>query len=77
MEFGYLTDTLGLTAGNLSQHLRVLEAAGLIRIDKGIEGRRPRTWVSITGKGHRALLNEIIALKAIVGRVEESVGREK
>jgi len=77
VEFGFLLDTLGLTAGNLSQHLRVLEDAGLIRIDKGIEGRRPRTWVSITGQGRRALLKEIAALKAIVIRVEDLVGSSK
>jgi DNA-binding transcriptional ArsR family regulator len=72
VEFGYLLDTLGLTAGNLSQHLRVLEEAGLVRIDKAIEGRKPRTWVSISSQGRRALLDEIVALKAIVGRVEEA-----
>ena len=74
VEFGFLLDTLRLTAGNLSQHLRVLEDAGFIRIDKGIEGRRPRTWVSITGLGRHALLKEIAALKAIVSSVEDSVG---
>jgi DNA-binding transcriptional ArsR family regulator len=72
VEFGYLLDTLGLTAGNLSQHLRVLEEAGLVRIDKVIEGRRPRTWVSISSRGRRALLDEVVALKAIVGRVEKA-----
>src|SRR6516162_9524519 len=35
VEFSYLRDTLGLTAGNLSQHLGVLETAGLIAIEKG------------------------------------------
>jgi DNA-binding MarR family transcriptional regulator len=70
VEFGYLLNTLGLTGGNLSQHLRVLEEAGLVRINKGFEDRRPRTWVSITAAGRNALLNEIAALKAIVSRVE-------
>ncbi len=39
-EFGYLRDALGLTAGNLSRHLTVLEEAGLIRVEKGYAGRR-------------------------------------
>jgi DNA-binding MarR family transcriptional regulator len=69
-EFRYLLETLGLTAGNLSQHIRVLEEAGLIRVDKVIEGRKPRTWVSISSEGRRALLEEIATLKAIVSRVE-------
>jgi DNA-binding HxlR family transcriptional regulator len=71
-EFRYLMESLGLTAGNLSQHLRVLEEAGLIRIDKVIECRKPRTWVSISSQGRRALLEEVAALKAIVGRVEDA-----
>jgi DNA-binding MarR family transcriptional regulator len=48
VEFRFIQETMELTAGNLSQHLRVLEEAGLIRVTKGTEGRRPRTWVSVT-----------------------------
>ena len=48
VEFSYLRDTLGLTAGNLSQHLGVLETAGLVAIEKGYAGKRARTWVSLT-----------------------------
>jgi DNA-binding MarR family transcriptional regulator len=70
VEFRFLLDSLALTGGNLSQHLRVLADAGLIRIQKGTEGRRPKTWVLITPRGRRALLQEIAALKAIVARVE-------
>ena len=43
VEFGYLRSNLDLTAGNLSQHLTVLENSGLIRIEKGYEGKRART----------------------------------
>jgi hypothetical protein len=32
-----------LTAGNLGQHLSVLEKAELVHIEKGYEGKRPRT----------------------------------
>ncbi len=63
VDFGYLQDALELTGGNLSQHLRVLEGAGLVRIQKTIEGRRPRTWVSITAQSRRVLLHEIAALE--------------
>lgn len=70
VDFNYLKSTLGLTGGNLSQHLRILEDAGYVAIEKVIEGRRPRTWVSITRSGRRALHQEIGSLKAIVRRVE-------
>jgi DNA-binding transcriptional ArsR family regulator len=65
-EFGYLRDTLGLTPGNLSRHLTVLEEAGLVHVDKGYQGRRPRTWVRITGQGRAALATELAALTELL-----------
>ncbi|HEX9065191.1 MAG TPA: transcriptional regulator [Streptosporangiaceae bacterium] len=67
-DFGYLRDALDLTAGNLSRHLTVLEEAGLIQVWKGYEGKRPRTWVRITGDGRAALAAEIAALTELVRR---------
>jgi DNA-binding MarR family transcriptional regulator len=71
VEFGFLQETLELTPGNLSRHLQVLEAASLVSIDKGYEGRRARTWITITRRGTKALQNEVRALKQIVARVEK------
>ena len=67
-EFGYLRDALGLTPGNLSRHLTVLEEAGLVQVEKGYEGRRPRTWVRITASGRAALAAELAALTELVRR---------
>jgi DNA-binding MarR family transcriptional regulator len=74
VEFGFLRDTLELTAGNLSQHLTVLEGAGLVTIEKGYEGRRARTWVQLTKTGRLALNREIAALKALIQQVERRPG---
>jgi DNA-binding MarR family transcriptional regulator len=65
-EFGYLRGVLDLTPGNLSRHLSVLEQAGLIEVEKGYEGRRPRTWVAITRKGRAALAAEMEALNRLI-----------
>jgi DNA-binding MarR family transcriptional regulator len=70
VQFGYLEDALGLTAGNLSQHLTVLGKAGLVKIEKGYENNRARTWVSRTRAGTDALRDEIRVLKSIVARIE-------
>ena len=67
-DFGYLRDALGLTPGNLSRHLTVLEDAGMVQVEKGYEGRRPRTWVRITGQGRAALGAELAALTELVRR---------
>jgi|CZKW01.1.fsa_nt_gi DNA-binding MarR family transcriptional regulator len=68
VEFGYLRSMLDLTAGNLNRHLTVLEKAGLIHVDKGWEGRRPRTWVRITRQGRAAPAAELAALTELVRR---------
>jgi DNA-binding MarR family transcriptional regulator len=67
-DFGYLQEALGLTAGNLSRHLTVLEEAGLVQVEKGYEGRRARTRVRITRPGRTALANELAALTELVRR---------
>lgn len=69
-DFGYVRDTLDLTDGNLSRHLQTLADAGFVRIEKGFEGKRPRTWVSVTTLGRRGFHAEITALKGILRRVE-------
>jgi DNA-binding MarR family transcriptional regulator len=66
VEFSYLRDTLDLTAGNLSRHLAVLEESGLVAIEKGYAGRRPRTWVRITPRGRTALDEELRLLRRLL-----------
>lgn len=68
MEFGYLREALGLTAGNLSRHLTVLDEAGLVTLEKGYAGRRAKTWVRITATGRAALAAELAALTELLRR---------
>ena len=75
-DFGYLRDALGLTPGNLSKHLTVLEEAGMVHLEKGYAGRRPRTWVRITGQGRAALATEIRALTELVRQHEKAHGSD-
>ncbi|MFB7108577.1 transcriptional regulator [Streptomyces sp. NPDC056190] len=75
VEFGFLRNTLGLTSGNLSQHLAVLEKAGLVEIEKGYEGKRARTWVNLTLAGEKALRDEINQLKQLIHQVEHAADR--
>jgi len=72
VEFGFLRTKLQLTAGNLGQHLAVLEKAELIHIEKGYEGKRPRTWVNLTAAGQAALRDEIAHLKQLIQQVEQA-----
>jgi DNA-binding MarR family transcriptional regulator len=72
VDFGYLRGALGLTDGNLSRHLQVLEQAKLIAVRKGYTGRRPRTWVRITAKGRKALDTELAALRTLIAQLDRS-----
>jgi DNA-binding MarR family transcriptional regulator len=72
VEFSYLRTNLELTAGNLSQHLGVLENAGLITIEKGYAGKRARTWVTLTKAGHAALAEEVTHLKLLISQIERA-----
>lgn len=53
-DYVFLRRLTGLTWGNLSTHLSRLEAAGYIEINKGFEGRKPHTTISLTRQGRTA-----------------------
>ncbi|MBV8993624.1 MAG: transcriptional regulator, partial [Pseudonocardiales bacterium] len=53
----------------LSRHLRVLEASGLIALDKVFEDRHPKTWVSLTDAGSSALNAELSALRDLIASI--------
>jgi DNA-binding MarR family transcriptional regulator len=61
-----LKQLCGLTDGNLSRHLQVLEEANLIGIEKGYEHNRPQTVVAITPQGRRRYLEYLSVLEQVV-----------
>jgi len=71
-DFPYLKSVLQLTDGNLGRHLEVLGEGGLVKITKGYEGKRPRTWAEITKAGRGALAAQMSAMKDIVARYESA-----
>ncbi|GGM97946.1 hypothetical protein GCM10009721_26150 [Terrabacter tumescens] len=69
-DFTYLKKLLQLTDGNLGRHIEVLAGSGLVHVEKGYAGKRPRTWVTITGAGRRALDEEMAAIRELLRRFE-------
>ena len=53
--FTYLKKEIGVSDGNLSTHLRKLEEAKYIKMQKRFEHRKPKTTISLTDKGRQAL----------------------
>src|ERR1051326_5090359 len=66
LAFGDLRQLCGLTDGNLSRHLQVLQDAGLVEIIKGYEGNRPHTHCRLTKAGRRRFLDYLTVLEGLV-----------
>ncbi|GAB3880400.1 winged helix-turn-helix domain-containing protein [Terrabacter terrigena] len=71
-DFTYLKSMLDLTDGNLGRHIEVLAGSGLVHVEKGYAGKRPRTWVTITRAGRHALAEEMAAIRELLRRFEGS-----
>ncbi len=66
-EFNELKARLGATDGTLSVHLRKLEEAGYIVIEKSFRNRRPLTTAGLTAEGRRAFKRYLGALGKLTG----------
>ena len=66
MAFPRLKDLLGMTAGNLSVHLRKLEDAGYADVTKTHQGRTPTTLVCLTRRGRLAFEEYTAAVRALL-----------
>ncbi|UCG60153.1 MAG: transcriptional regulator [Phycisphaerales bacterium] len=74
VNFTYLRKLLKLTDGNLGAHLSKLENAGYAKMEKTFVARKPRTYISVTGRGRDAFEEHVAALREITegsGRVTD------
>lgn len=66
LSFTEMKQTLGMTDGNLSVHLRTLQESGYISISKTFQDRKPLTTCSLTPGGRKAFASYIDLLEQIV-----------
>lgn len=66
-DFNELKALLQATQGNLSVHLRKLEDAGYVAIEKSFAGRKPLTRARITPSGREAFAAYLEALGKLIG----------
>jgi len=66
VDFTYLRNLLDVTDGNLGAHLRKLEEAGYITINKTFVERKPRTYVFATAEGRKVFQEHVAALESIL-----------
>jgi len=65
-DFGALRTHLATTDGNLSVHLRKLEEAGYVKIDKTFKDRKPLTSVTLTKNGRNAFVKYLDSIAKLV-----------
>lgn len=65
-DFNELKAKLQATDGNLSVHLRKLEEAGYVAIEKTYAGKKPLTRAALTNKGREAFVAYLDAISRLV-----------
>jgi DNA-binding MarR family transcriptional regulator len=66
-DFTELKTVLEATQGNLSVHLKKLEEAGYVAIDKSFRDNKPLTRITLTGEGRSAFAAYLEALGRLIG----------
>ena len=65
-DFTELKSALEATQGNLSVHLRKLEDAGYVKIEKSFLARKPLTRARLTSAGRRAFSDYLRAIGRLI-----------
>ncbi len=66
LSFTEIRDTLKMTDGNLSVHLKTLQEAGYIAVTKSFQQHKPLTTLALTPEGQKAFTNYIDLLEDIL-----------
>ena len=72
LSFTELRDTLNMTDGNLTSHMRTLQEEGFVSVSKSYQNNRPLTTCSLTSAGRKAFANYITLLEQIVQQNKDS-----
>ena len=76
LPFTELRDACGLTDGNLNRHLKVLDAAGVLRVKKVFVDAKPRTTVALSKKGLRRFSEYLEALNDVLAAAQAAMPAE-
>jgi predicted ArsR family transcriptional regulator len=71
MAFTDMRETLGMTDGNLTTHLRTLHEAGYVAVTKAYQGGRPLSTYALTAEGRRSFAAYIELLAQIVDQTRK------
>ena len=65
-DFNTLKELLGATDGNIASHIKALEGAEYIKVEKQFIGKKPNTRYSATRLGKAAFKKHINALEKLI-----------
>ena len=71
LSFTELRDTLNLTDGNLTAHIRTLQEAGYVSVTKTYRGSRSLTTFALTAEGKQAFTRYIDLLEKVVQQAKK------
>lgn len=72
LSFTELRNSLKMTDGNLTTHIRTLQKSGYVSVSKSYRENRPLTTCSLTVSGIRAFNDYITLLERIVKQAQRS-----
>ena len=75
LNFRRLKDLLDETDGSLGAHLRKLEDAGYVSVQREFEGRKPVSWYRLTAAGAGALREHTRLLEALLDQARAGTTR--
>ena len=71
LSFTELRDTLNMTDGNITAHMRTLHEAGYVAVTKAFNEGRPLTTYALTKEGRKAFAAYIDLLEQIVQQTRQ------
>lgn len=76
LTFGELKELCSLTDGNLSRHLRKLEEAAVIRVEKEFVGKVPQTTAIMTKEGVARFQAYLHTIESVISAVEDGTSAD-
>jgi len=71
LAFTELRDSLEMTDGNVTAHIRTLQEAGYVSVTKSFQNNRSLTTCSLTAKGRKSFTDYIALLEQIVQQTKK------
>jgi len=74
LTFNDLKDLCGLTDGNLSRHLAVLQEAGVVKIEKSFRNNKPLTTCKLMAAGRKRFVEYVSELEKVIADAAKKHG---